>query len=144
MIVSSFGKSFHITGWKVGYVVAPEKLMNELKKVHQYLVFTVNSLSQHVLSEYLRQKNVNNWALFIDKKETYLEQEWRVVSLTYYLVKAHFQLASYANLSQESDVDFCHKLVEKFKLAAIPISVFSAHEEKEWSYDSALPKKMRH
>ena len=68
MIVSSFGKSFHITGWKVGYVVAPEKLMNELKKVHQYLVFTVNSLSQHVLSQYLKQKNVKQLGAFYKQK----------------------------------------------------------------------------
>lgn len=69
IIVSSFGKSFHITGWKVGYVVAPENLMNELKKVHQYLVFTVNSLSQHVLSEYLEQQNVKNLGAFYRQKK---------------------------------------------------------------------------
>jgi methionine aminotransferase len=52
-MVSSFGKSFHVTGWKVGYLVAPEYLMKEIKKVHQFLVFSVNSLCQVAISEYL-------------------------------------------------------------------------------------------
>lgn len=131
MIVSSFGKSFHITGWKVGYVVAPEKLMNELKKVHQYLVFTVNSLSQHVLSQYLKQKNVKQLGSFYRQKRDLFRAGMENSKFNLLPCEGtYFQLASYANLSQEDDVDFCHKLVEKFKLAAIPISVFSAHEEK--------------
>ena len=52
LIVSSFGKTFHITGWKVGYLVAPERLMNEIKKVHQFLVFSVNSVAQKTLADY--------------------------------------------------------------------------------------------
>ena len=131
MIVSSFGKSFHITGWKVGYVVAPEKLMNELKKVHQYLVFTVNSLSQHVLSQYLKMKNVKQLGSFYRQKRDLFRAGMENSKFNLLPCEGtYFQLASYANLSQEADVDFCHKLVEKFKLAAIPISVFSAHEEK--------------
>jgi methionine aminotransferase len=131
MIVSSFGKSFHITGWKVGYVVAPKKLMNELKKVHQYLVFTVNSLSQHVLSEYLQQQNVKQLGAFYKQKRDLFRIGMKNSKFELLPCEGtYFQLASYANQSQESDVDFCYELVEKFKLAAIPISVFSAHEEK--------------
>ena len=131
MIVSSFGKSFHITGWKVGYVVAPEKLMNELKKVHQYLVFTVNSLSQHVLSQYLKQKNVKQLGAFYKQKRDLFRIGMENSKFELLPCEGtYFQLASYAYLSQENDVDFCHKLVEKFKLAAIPISVFSAYQEK--------------
>ena len=131
MIVSSFGKSFHITGWKVGYIVAPTKLMNELKKVHQYLVFTVNSLSQHVLSEYLQQQNVKQLGAFYKQKRDLFRIGMENSKFELLPCEGtYFQLASYANQSQESDVDFCHELVEKFKLAAIPISVFSAHEEK--------------
>jgi methionine aminotransferase len=51
--VSSFGKSFHITGWKIGYLVAPEYLMKEIKKVHQFMVFSVNSICQVAISEYI-------------------------------------------------------------------------------------------
>jgi methionine aminotransferase len=131
IIVSSFGKSFHITGWKVGYVVAPENLMNELKKVHQYLVFTVNSLSQHVLSEYLEQQNVKNLGAFYRQKRDLFREGLKNSKFELLPCEGtYFQLASYANHSQESDIDFCRELVEQFKLAAIPISVFSAHEEK--------------
>ena len=131
MIVSSFGKSFHITGWKVGYIVAPQKLMNELKKIHQYLVFTVNSLSQHVLSEYLQQQNIKQLGAFYKQKRDLFRIGMENSKFELLPCEGtYFQLASYANQSKESDVDFCHELVEKFKLAAIPISVFSAHEEK--------------
>tara|TARA_B100001287_G_scaffold223254_1_gene192483 strand:+ start:946 stop:2031 length:1086 start_codon:yes stop_codon:yes gene_type:complete len=131
MIVSSFGKSFHITGWKLGYIVAPEKLMNEIKKIHQYLVFSVNSLSQHVLSQYLKQKNVKQLGSFYQQKRDLFRSGMENSKFTLLPCEGtYFQLASYTNLSQESDVNFCYKLVEKAKLAAIPISVFSAHQEK--------------
>ena len=131
IIVSSFGKSFHITGWKVGYVVGPENLINELKKVHQYLVFTVNSLSQHVLSEYLKQQNVKELSSFYRQKRDLFRAGMQKSKFKLLPCEGtYFQLASYSNHSQESDVNFCHQLVEEFKLAAIPISVFSVHKEK--------------
>ena len=130
IIVSSFGKSFHITGWKVGYIVAPENLMNELKKVHQYLVFTVNSLSQHVLSEYLKKQNVRQLGAFYKQKRDLFRTGMKNSKFELLPCEGtYFQLASYAKYTQSSDVDFCHKLVEEFKLAAIPVSVFSARKE---------------
>lgn len=130
IIVSSFGKSFHITGWKVGYIVAPENLMNELKKVHQYLVFTVNSLSQHVLSEYLKKQNVKQLGAFYKQKRDLFRTGMKNSKFELLPCEGtYFQLASYAKHTQASDVDFCHKLVEEFKLAAIPVSVFSARKE---------------
>ena len=130
IIVSSFGKSFHITGWKVGYIVAPENLMNELKKVHQYLVFTVNSLSQHVLSEYLKKQNVRQLGAFYKQKRDLFRTGMKNSKFELLPCEGtYFQLASYAKHTQASDVDFCHKLVEEFKLAAIPVSVFSARKE---------------
>jgi len=130
IIVSSFGKSFHITGWKVGYIVAPENLMNELKKVHQYLVFTVNSLSQHVLSEYLKKQNIKQLGAFYKQKRDLFRTGMKNSKFELLPCEGtYFQLASYAKHTQASDVDFCHKLVEEFKLAAIPVSVFSARKE---------------
>ena len=131
VVVSSFGKSFHITGWKVGYVVAPEILMNEIKKVHQYLVFTVNSVSQHALAAYLKDEKVKELGSFYQKKRDLFRDG---------LTKSHFellpcegtyfQLASFKKISTLNDVDFCKELVTKHKIAAIPVSVFSAHEDK--------------
>ena len=130
IIVSSFGKSFHITGWKVGYIVAPENLMNELKKVHQYLVFTVNSLSQHVHSEYRKKQNVKQLSAFYKQKRDLFRTGMKNSKFELLPCEGtYFQLASYAKHTQASDVDFCHKLVEEFKLAAIPVSVFSARKE---------------
>jgi methionine aminotransferase len=68
IIVSSFGKSFHITGWKIGYLIAPEHLMNEIKKVHQFLVFSVNSIAQFALNEYLDNVDVNKLGSFYQQK----------------------------------------------------------------------------
>jgi methionine aminotransferase len=65
----SFGKSFHVTGWKVGYLVAPEYLMKEIKKVHQFLVFSVNSLCQVAISEYLDVVSVDGIGVCIKRKE---------------------------------------------------------------------------
>jgi methionine aminotransferase len=69
-MVSSFGKSFHVTGWKVGYLVAPEYLMKEIKKVHQFLVFSVNSLCQVAISEYLDVVSVDGIGMYQEKEIT--------------------------------------------------------------------------
>ena len=71
VVISSFGKSFHITGWKVGYLVAPEYLMNEVKKVHQFMVFSVNSISQVAISEYLDVVAVTELGKFYQEKRDY-------------------------------------------------------------------------
>ena len=131
IIVSSFGKSFHITGWKIGYVVAPEKIMNELKKVHQYLVFTVNSLSQHVLSKYLKTQNVKDLGGFYKKKRNLFRKGMESSKFNLLPCEgSYFQLATYEAISDDTDVAFCEKLVTEFKIAAIPISVFSEKQDR--------------
>ena len=131
IIVSSFGKSFHITGWKIGYVVAPEKIMNELKKVHQYLVFTVNSLSQHVLSKYLKTQNVKDLGGFYKKKRDLFIKGMESSKFNLLPCEgSYFQLATYEAISDDTDVAFCEKLVTEFKIAAIPISVFSEKQDR--------------
>lgn len=74
IVISSFGKSFHITGWKVGYVIAPKHLMTEIKKVHQFLVFSVNSVSQAAISEYLDSVDVNALGNFYQQKRDFLQK----------------------------------------------------------------------
>lgn len=131
IIVSSFGKSFHITGWKIGYVVAPEEIMNELKKVHQYLVFTVNSLSQHVLSKYLKTQNVKDLGGFYKKKRDLFIKGMESSKFNLLPCEgSYFQLATYEAISDDTDVAFCEKLVTEFKIAAIPISVFSEKQDR--------------
>lgn len=125
VIVSSFGKTFHITGWKVGYLIAPEKLMIEIKKVHQFTVFSVNSLAQVAISRYLDQVDLNEIALLYQKKRDYFRE---LLSSSRFDLLAcegtYFQVVSYAQISEEDDVQFCKRLVEEYGVAAIPNSVF--------------------
>jgi len=128
IIISSFGKTFHITGWKIGYVVAPENLMIEIKKVHQFLVFSVNSVAQVALSNYLDKVNVNELGSFYQKKRDLfrtLLKDSRFKLLP--SEGSYFQVASYASISEENDVDFTKRLVIEHGVATIPMSVFNAN-----------------
>lgn len=125
IIVSSFGKSLHVTGWKIGYLIAPEKLMTEIKKVHQFLVFSVNSLSQHVISEYLDIVDFTVISeMYRQKRDLFrnLIKDSRFELLP--CDGTYFQVASYRNISTQNDVDFSRELITKHGVAAIPLSVF--------------------
>ncbi len=127
IIVSSFGKTFHITGWKIGYVVAPEKLMAELKKVHQFLVFCVNSLSQVCLNDYLKIAKVEELGNFYQAKRDSFREQMKTSRFELFPCDGtYFQVASYKTISSESDLDFTKRLVTEFGVAAIPLSVFNA------------------
>src|SRR5690606_18705366 len=119
------GKTFHITGWKIGYVVAPEHLMREIKKVHQFLVFSVNSLSQAAISEYLDIISVAEIGDFYQQKRDYFRQ---LLSKSRFKLLpcegTYFQVVSYEAISNENDVDFCKRLITGHGVAAIPISNF--------------------
>lgn len=123
--VSSFGKSFHITGWKIGYLVAPEYLMKEIKKVHQFLVFSVNSICQVAISEYLDCVAVDEISFFYKEKRDYFRS--LLANSRFQLLACegtYFQVASYAAISKEHDVAFCKRLIIEYGVAAIPISTF--------------------
>jgi len=125
--VSSFGKSFHITGWKVGYIVAPEDFLLEIKKVHQFLVFSVNSLSQAVLSDYLDIVNLAELRRFYQQKRDFFRELLQRTPFELLPCEgSYFQVASFAHLSAESDLDFTKRLVTDFGVAAIPVSAFYA------------------
>ncbi|MES2240526.1 MAG: methionine aminotransferase [Bacteroidota bacterium] len=125
IVVSSFGKTFHITGWKVGYLVAPEHLMKEIKKVHQFLVFSVNSVAQAAISEYLDSVAVEEISAFYQQKRDYFRE---LLSKSRFKLMpcegTYFQVVSYEAISNENDVDFCKRLITEHGVAAIPISNF--------------------
>ena len=126
--VSSFGKSFHITGWKIGYLIAPENLMTEIKKVHQFLVFSVNSISQAVISDYLDIVDVYSLGNFYQQKRDFFRDLLKETKLKLLPCEGtYFQLASYADISDESDLIFTKRLITEFGVAAIPISSFYAN-----------------
>jgi methionine aminotransferase len=128
IIVSSFGKTFHITGWKIGYLIAPKEIMIEIKKVHQFLVFCVNSVAQSVLAEYLSIVDVSRLGDFYSAKRDFFRE--RLSSSSFELLPCegtYFQVARYQSISNESDVDFAKMLVKEHGVAAVPLSVFNAN-----------------
>jgi methionine aminotransferase len=123
--VFSFGKTFHATGWKLGYVIAPENLMFEFRKVHQYEVFSVNAPMQYALAEYMQDRNVFYISSLYQQKRDYFQQ---LMANTRFKALpssgTYFQLYDYSEISDESDVDFAIRLTKEFGVASIPISVF--------------------
>lgn len=125
IIASSFGKSLHVTGWKVGYLIAPENLMNEIKKVHQFLVFSVNSFSQHVIAAYLDVVDFNEVSkMYLHKRDLFqsLLKGSRFELLP--CEGTYFQVVNYKQISSKNDMDFAKELITTHGVAAIPISVF--------------------
>jgi methionine aminotransferase len=128
VMVSSFGKTFHITGWKVGYLVAPAHLMKEIKKVHQFLVFSVNSLSQVAISDYLDIVSVQEISTMYQEKRDYFRNLLKNSRFKLMPCEGtYFQVASYSAISNENDLAFCKRLITEHGVAAIPISTFYAN-----------------
>lgn len=126
VLVSSFGKTIHTTGWKIGYVAAPKDLMTEFRKVHQFLVFAVNHPLQLALADFLKdQSNYSELKDFYQaKRDLFLKltSGSRLVPLK--TTGTYFQLMSYKAISDESDTDLAIRLTKEKKLATVPLSVF--------------------
>jgi methionine aminotransferase len=124
--VFSFGKTFHATGWKVGYVVAPAVLTAEIRRVHQFVVFSVNTPVQLALAEYLSDpEHYTALGAFYQRKRDFFLNEIRGSSFE--PVPSHgsyFQLLSYRAISRAPDMDMAVRLTKENKVAAIPVSVF--------------------
>ena len=125
IIASSFGKSLHVTGWKVGYLIATENLMFEMKKVHQFLVFSVNSFSQHAISEYLDVVDFSEVSKMYQRKRDLFQN--LIKDSRFELMPCdgtYFQVVNYNQISNKNDVDFAKELIVNHGVASIPISVF--------------------
>lgn len=125
-IVSSFGKTFHITGWKVGYCIAPPALTSELRKVHQFLTFSTSTPSQYALAAYIKNTDkVKDLKFFYEKKR---DMFLRLISGTKFrplkCEGTYFQLLDYSSITDENDFAFAERLTREFKVASIPVSVF--------------------
>jgi methionine aminotransferase len=125
-IVASFGKPFHATGWKVGYCMAPQQLMNEFRKVHQWIVFCVNAPIQYAIAEYLKDESVYlSLPEFFQEKRDYfrkgLEQtRFKLLPCS----GSYFQSVTYEDISNEKDTEFALRLTKDFGVAVIPVSAF--------------------
>jgi len=125
--VSSFGKTFHMTGWKVGYCVAPAAISAEIRKIHQYLTFSVNTPAQMAIADMLRQhpEHYRELPEFYRARRDRLIQALR--SSRFHLLPCegtYFLLADYSAISDLDDVSFCQWLTREVGVAAIPLSVF--------------------
>lgn len=133
IVVSSFGKTFHVTGWKIGYLVAPQFIMDEIKKVHQFNVFCVNSTAQATLAKYLPQTNLSELSSFYKQKRDLFRN--LISGSKFELLDckgSYFQVARYNEISDLSDVDFSIEMTKKYGVAVIPVSVFNKdkHDDK--------------
>ncbi|MEF9891116.1 pyridoxal phosphate-dependent aminotransferase [Citrobacter sp.] len=127
--VSSFGKTYHMTGWKVGYCVASAAISAELRKVHQYLTFSVNTPAQLALADMLREEPTHYHELpaFYQKKRDVLVNALRDSRLEILPCEGtYFLLVDYSAVSTLNDVEFCQWLIKEVGVAAIPLSVFCA------------------
>lgn len=124
--ISSFGKTFHTTGWKIGYVIAPENLTAEFRKVHQFTVFSVNTPMQWATSAFLKSPNhflnLNNF--YQNKRDLFLKllENTRFQPLS--CEGTYFQLVDYSQISTKNDVDFAIEMTQQHGVAVIPITPF--------------------
>jgi len=125
-VVGSFGKTFHATGWKCGFVLAPENLMKEFRKVHQFVVFAVNTPVQYAIAEFLTDKtNYEDIGKFYQRKRDYFQSLIESSSFEIIPTKGtYFQLLNYKNITNETENDFAVRMIKEFKLASIPVSAF--------------------
>jgi methionine aminotransferase len=126
VVIGSFGKTFHATGWKVGYTLAPPEITAEIRRVHQFTVFTVNSPAQHGLAAFLQDPaRYESLPRFFERKRDLLRAA--LVDAPFELLPcagSYFQLARYDRLSTEPAATFAQRLVREAGVATIPLSAF--------------------
>jgi methionine aminotransferase len=125
--VSSFGKTYHATGWRVGYCIAPRNMMDEFLRIHQFINFSTNAPMQYAIADFLRDCPQHHRELgdfYQQKRDLFCE----LLEPTKFSLKpssgTYFQLADYSAISDEPDVDFAARLTREHKVATIPVSVF--------------------
>jgi methionine aminotransferase len=125
-VIASFGKPFHATGWKVGYCMAPAAMMHEFRKVHQFLVFSVNAPIQHAIAKYLKNEdNYLSLPSFFQQKRDYFRKglensRFEILPCS----GSYFQSVRYEAITDEKDIDFAIRLTREVGVAVIPVSAF--------------------
>lgn len=126
IIAGSFGKTFHATGWKCGFVLAPSNLMAEFRKIHQFVVFAVNTPVQYAIAEFLKNKEnyIHLGAFYQKKRDSFLEL---IKPSRFKIIPAkgtYFQLLDYSAISDEKELDFAIRLTKEYGIASVPVSSF--------------------
>ncbi len=125
-IISSFGKTFHVTGWKTGYCVAPKELTTEFRKIHQFLTFSTFTPLQYALAEFLKNpENYKGVPSFYEKKRNTFLESIKNSKFTFVPSKgSYFQNLCYSAISNEPDTELAIRLTKEIGVASVPISVF--------------------
>ena len=127
-IVSSFGKTYHVTGWKIAYCLAPKALMAEFRKVHQFVVFTVHTPSQHAIARYMQYGTHNELSAFYQVKRDFFLDRVSASRFTWHRSPGtYFVCASYAHIEEfnhYSEQEFARKMIVEAGVASIPMSAF--------------------
>jgi methionine aminotransferase len=125
-VVSSFGKTFHVTGWKVGYVAAPKVLSQEFRKVHQFNVFTVNTPVQYALAQYMLDPSpyLNLPGFYQQKRDLFRAGLAKTRFKLLPCQGTYFQSVDISSVSPLSEAEFCKWLTSEIGVAAIPTSAF--------------------
>jgi len=141
--VYSFGKTFHATGWKTGYVVAPPELMKEFRKIHQFNVFSVNTPIQYALAEYLIDpEHYLNLSHFYQEKRDFFLQA--ISGSKFKIIPSHgtyFQVLDYSEISDMPEYDFAVWMTKNKGLASIPVSSFYHNKKNQQLLRFAFPKQ---
>lgn len=126
LVVGSFGKTFHATGWKTGFVVAPSNLTTELRKAHQFIVFAANTPIQHAIADFIgdEENYIHLPDFYQQKRDLFLEliSSSRFKPLT--CSGTYFQTVDYSRISEETEMEFAVRLTKEFKIASVPLSAF--------------------
>ena len=129
----SFGKVYNCTGWKIGYCIAPEILMNEFRKVHQFNCFSCNTPVQFALASFLKEKKVYlGLGIFLQNKRDYFRQ--LMLQTKFKPIPSHgsyFQLYNYSTISEENENDFAIRLTKEAGVATIPVSAFYKNKKDD-------------
>ena len=142
-VCASFGKTFHVTGWKMGYCTAPEILMREFQKVHQFAVFSVDHPVQRALAKYLQNEEhylaLNTF--YQNKRDFFLDQ----IKHSRFSFKpsegTYFQLLDYSEITKDQDEDFAKRLIIDHQLASIAISSFNVENRNDHNLRFCFAKK---
>lgn len=132
-VVSSFGPVFNINGWGLAYILAPEKLMNEFRRIQQFQIYNVNTPLQYALSEFLRtEDSKKDISEMYQGKRNYFN---RLMEDSLFKVipsqGSYFEILDYSAISDESDVDFTYRLASEFGVGVIPVSAFLHEKNKQ-------------
>lgn len=143
LCIFSFGKMFHATGWKIGYVLASEELTAAYRRIHQYLGFSVNAPAQQALANFLEVFDVEENHKFLQKKRDFFLETFKDLPFTIRqkAEAGYFQILGFENISDLSDKDFAVWLTEIGKVASIPVSAFYQNANDTKSVRFCFAKK---